>query len=274
VRPEHLRDDQDQIRRGRTARQLPGQPDAHDVRHRLVERLAEQDRLGLDASDAEAEHAQPVDHRRVRVRPDQGVGEGDAGAGLVVAIGDDRSEELQVDLVDDAGAGRDDAQVAECGLGPAQELVALAVALVFALDVEGEGAGRPEPVDLDRMVDDEIGRDERIDGGRVAAEVRHRIAHDGEIDDRGHAGEVLEHDARWHEWDLGLGRDARPPRGERANVRLGHDPAAGVPEQVLEQDLDRHRGRRQVDQAGQRIEPIQVGQALAEGRPGAEWIRP
>ena len=65
--------------------------------------------------------------------------------------------------MDDAGPGRHDAQVAERGLGPAQELVALAVAVVLALDVEGERAGRPEPVDLDRVVDDEVGRNERVD---------------------------------------------------------------------------------------------------------------
>ena len=70
--------------------------------------------------------------------------------------------------MDDPGPGRHDAQVAEGGLGPAQELVALAVAVVFALDVEGERARRPEPVDLDGMVDDEVGRDERVDLGRIA----------------------------------------------------------------------------------------------------------
>ena len=121
----------------------PGQADPDDVGHRLVERLAEQDGLGLDAADAVAQHAERVDHRRVRVGPDEGVREGDA-----VALVDDRRQELEVDLVDDARPGRDDAQVAERGLRPAQQLVALAVALVLALDVEGEGApasrtGRP-----------------------------------------------------------------------------------------------------------------------------------
>ena len=64
------------------------------------------------------------------------------------------------------------AQVAEGGLRPAQELVALDVALVLALDVERERAGRPEPVDLDGVVDDEVGRHERVDQRRVAAERR------------------------------------------------------------------------------------------------------
>jgi hypothetical protein len=42
---------------------------------------------------------------------------------------------LDVDLVDDAGARRDDLEVVERRLAPAQELVALAVALVLELDV-------------------------------------------------------------------------------------------------------------------------------------------
>ena len=53
---------------------------------------------------------------------------------------------------------------------------------------------------------------------RVAAEVGHRVAHDREVDDGGHAGEVLEDDPRRHERDLGLGGDARPPGGERLDV--------------------------------------------------------
>ena len=112
-------------------RQLAVEPDADDPRHRLVERLAEQDGLGLDPADAVAQDAEPVDHRRVRVRPDERVREGDPPA-VVRAVRDDRGEELEVDLVDDPGAGRHDPQVAERGLGPAQELVALAVALVLA----------------------------------------------------------------------------------------------------------------------------------------------
>ena len=58
VRPQHLGHDQDEVGRGRAARQLAGEPDADDLRHRLVERLAEQHGLGLDAADAVAQHAE------------------------------------------------------------------------------------------------------------------------------------------------------------------------------------------------------------------------
>ena len=256
----------------------PVEPDADDPRHRLVQRLAQQHGLGLDPADAVAEHAEPVDHRRVGVGADERVGEGDAPA-VVLAVRDDRREVLEVDLVDDAGAGRHDAQVAERGLRPAQQLVALAVALVLALDVDRERARAAPRVDLDRVVDDEVGGHQRVDPRRVAAEVRHRVAHRGEVDDRGHAGEVLEHDARGHERDLGLARAARAPGGERRDVLLADDAAAGVAQRVLEQDLERDRGPAEVDaerEAGrrERRQPVEVGEAGAERGAGAEGVGP
>ena len=87
--------------------------------------------------------------------------------------------------------GRDDLEVVERGLAPAQELVALAVALVLDLDVALEGVGAAEDVDDHGVVDDQLGRGERVDLGRVAAEVGDGLAHRGEVDDAGHAGEVL-----------------------------------------------------------------------------------
>ena len=218
--------------------------------------------------DAVAQDAEPVDHRRVGIGADERVRERDP----VVARSTTRREELQVDLVDDAGARRHDPQVAERGLRPAQQLVALDVALVLAFDVEGERAGRAELVDLHRVVDDEVGRDERVDQARIATELRHRIAHGREVDHGGHAGEVLEDDPRRHEGDLGLRRDPGPPRGQRLDILLAHHPAARVTEQVLEQDPDRDRGRREVDPIAEDGEPVEIGEAGTERRPGSEGV--
>ena len=147
--------------------------------HEHRERLAEHRRLGLDPADAPAEHAEAVDHRRVRVGADERVREG-----LPVARLDDAREVLEVDLVDDPGAGRHDLEVGERALAPAQERVALAVALELELDVAAERELRRELVDLHRVVDHELGRDQRVDPRRVAAEVGHRVAHRREVDDR------------------------------------------------------------------------------------------
>ena len=75
---QHLGDDEHEVGRGRAARELPGEAHADDPGHGLVERLAEEDGLGLDAADAVPEHAEPVDHRRVGVGPHERVRERDA----------------------------------------------------------------------------------------------------------------------------------------------------------------------------------------------------
>ena len=121
---------------------------------------------------------------------------------VALAAEDDLAEVLEVDLVADPGRRRDHAEVVERLLAPAQERVALAVALVVALGVDGEGARVAEGVDLDRVVDDQVDGDQRIDLRRVAAELVHRVAHRRQVDDRGDAGEVLHQDPGRLEGDL------------------------------------------------------------------------
>ena len=197
------------------------------------------------------------------------------GPSLVGPGRHNRGQELEVHLVDDPGSRRDDAQIVERRLRPAQQGVALAVPVVLALDVEGERGRRPEPVDLDRVVDDQVGGDERVDPGRVAAEVGHRVAHRGQVDDRRNAGEVLEDHPRRHERQLDVVAGRRPgsPPGERLDVSRSDDPAAGVAEGVLEQDLDRHRDPSEVHtEVFESAQPVEVGERRAEARPGIERI--
>ena len=176
---QHLRHGQHEVGRRRALGQPAGQLEADDLRHEHRQRLAEHRRLGLDPADAPAEHAEPVDHRRVRVGADERVGEGTPAALL-----DDAREVLEVDLVHDPRPRRHDPQVVERALAPAQERVALAVALELELDVLREREPRPELVHLHGVVDHELGRDHRIDLPRVAAHVVHRVAHRREVDDR------------------------------------------------------------------------------------------
>ncbi len=151
----------------------------------------------------------------------------------------------------DAGAWRHDREVGEGLLAPLEEAVAFLVLLVFARHVLGERFAGAEVVDHDRVVDDEIDRDQRIDLVRVAAERRHRVAHRREIDDGGDAGEVLHQDARGTEGDLVLGLAAIVgPGGDRLHVRLLDAAAILVAEQVLEDDLER---KRQLRDAGESV---------------------
>ena len=140
----------------------------------------------------------------------------------------------------DPGGRRHDAEVVERLLAPAQERVALAVALVVALGVDVEGARAAEGVDLDRVVDHEVDRDQRVDPRRVAAELVHRVAHRRQVDDRRHAGEVLHQDPGRLEGDLlRSGSAVGVPGGDRLDVGGGHRVAVLEPQRVLEQDLER-----------------------------------
>ncbi len=193
------------------------------------------------------------------------------------SVGDDGGQELEIDLVDDPGSRGHDPQVPERRLRPAQELVPLTVALVLALDVEGEGTGTAPGVDLDRVVDDEVRGDQRVHPRGVAAQVRHRVAHHGEVHDRRNAGEVLEHDPAGHERDLGLAGPSGAPAGERRNVVLADDATARMAERVLEQDLEGHRRQGKVHaqvEAGraERGQPVVIGEAGAEGGARAECV--
>ena len=89
------------------------------------------------------------------------------------------------------------------------------------------------------MVDDELGGDLGVDRRRVAAQRDHRLAHCGEVDDRGHPCEVLEEDARRAERDLVLRLGLGVPLGDGTHL-LGASVAQRLrPEHVLEQDAKR-----------------------------------
>ena len=139
---QHLDDGENEVCRGDAFLELAGQFEADDFRHQHRLRLAEHGGFSFDAADAPAEDGEAVDHGRVAVSADDGVGVGEI-FGAVFVGPDDVREVLEVDLVADAGAGRDDAEVVERALAPFQEVVAFDVAFVFEFDVVGEGLGVP-----------------------------------------------------------------------------------------------------------------------------------
>ena len=160
--------------------------------------LAEHGRLCLDATHAPAQYAETVHHGGVRVGTDERIGVG-------VAVGvreDDAGEMLHVHLVNDAGVGWDDLEVVEGGLAPAEERVAFAVARVFNVHVVGQRVRAAVGVHLHRVVDDQFSRGQRIHAGGIAAELHDGIAHGGQVNDAGNAGEVLHDDARRREGDF------------------------------------------------------------------------
>ena len=68
-----------------------------------------------------------------------------------------------------------------------------------------EGVGGAEFVYLDGVVDYQFDRLQRIDQSRVAAQLLHGVAHGGQVDHAGDAGEILEQDAAGGEGDFLVG---------------------------------------------------------------------
>ena len=137
-------------------------------------------------------------------------------------------------------SGRHDAEIVEGRLAPFQETIALAIALIFEIDIGLERLVAAEGIDDHRMVDDEIDRHERIDLLRIAAELGHRIAHGGKVDDRRHAGEILHQNARRTKRDFALQLAlVDEPFGDRLDVFLGDRAAVLETQQIFEQHLHR-----------------------------------
>src|SRR5690606_3769167 len=111
------------------------------------------------------------------------------------------------------------------------------VALVLHFDVAFEGVGAPEHVDDHRVVDDQLGRGQRVDLGGVAAQVPDCLTHGGQVDHAGHAGEVLHDHAGRSELDLLAGLRLGVPVGQRANMVGGDVHAVLGAQQVLQQHL-------------------------------------
>ena len=154
----------------------------------------------------------------------------------------------------DSRPGRHQPEVVERALGPAQQGVALEVAGVLDRDVLVVGGRVARALDDHRVVDHQLHGDEGVDLRRVAAEAGQRVTHGGQVDDGGHAGEVLHEHALGCERDLvrGVTRRSPVPFGVGAPPRDGDDVVRRdvrsvlVAQQVLKQDLDGVRQARHV----------------------------
>ena len=132
---EHLGDGEHHVGGGDAFGQFTGDLEPDDLGDQHRDRLAQHGGLGLDAAHAPAHHAQPVHHRRVGVGAHERV-----GVGVASVVGEhDSGQVLEVHLVADAHVGGHDAEVVEPLLAPAQEAVALLVALELAVGVDLEG---------------------------------------------------------------------------------------------------------------------------------------
>ncbi len=121
------------------------------------------------------------------------------------------------------------------------------------------------------MVDDQLGGREGIDALGIAAEGLDGVAHGGEIDDGGHAGEVLHEDAGGHVGDFAAGLGLGVPVGEEFDVGGGDVDAVFAAQQIFEQDFEAEGQAREIEAAGgERGKAIDGVGAVAGGEHGLD----
>ena len=146
---------------------------------------------------------------------------------------------FQVHLVNDAGIGRHDRQIAEGGLAPAQESIAFFVANEFEFGIELKRLGRAEFVHLHRVINHQLRRLQGIDQRGIAREPLHGIAHGGQIHHRRHAGKVLQQHAAGGKSNFLVGLGFAVPRGQSPDVIRGHIAAVFGAQQIFQQNAER-----------------------------------
>src|SRR5262249_40540006 len=145
-------------------------------------RLAKHGRLCLNPTDAPADDAQSINHRGMGVGPNQGV-----WVKSSPRKHHDLREILEIHLMTNSCARRDDAKILKSLLTPTKKNIALAIAFVFNIGVEGEGRRRRELIDLDGVVDHKIHRYQRIDFVGVSFKLFHGVAHSSQVHDGGNS---------------------------------------------------------------------------------------
>ena len=158
------------------------------------------------------------------------------GLAVHVAGPDGLTEIFEIHLVTNSGARRHDAEILKRGRAPAQEFIALLVALILDLDILLETVRTSEIVDHDRVIDDQIDGDLRVDRIGAGAQILRRIAHRSEVDHRWHASKVLHQDAGGPVSDLVSDLAAIVEPGlERDDIVLCHRRAVFIAQHVFEQ---------------------------------------
>ncbi len=123
---------------------------------------------------------------------------------------------------------------------PAQKSVAFFVALEFQQCIYIECFGRPEFIDLYRVINDQLRRLQRINKPGIAAQPLHRIAHGSQINHCGTPVKSLQEHAARRKSNFLLRLRILVPGSQRANFTLAHIASIFSAQQVLEQNAKRN----------------------------------
>ena len=150
--------------------------------------------LRFDAADTPAQHAEPADHRRVAVGAEKRI-RARQGHPRRLFQQHHRRQPFQIELMHDAAARRDQADVREGPGAPFEELEPFPIARNLDFFVEG---ARVRPASMHRnqgVVTNEIDRNARIGFARIAAAPCDLVAQRSHVGHQRDAGEILQQQA-------------------------------------------------------------------------------
>ena len=208
---EHLRENKRSVHRRNTFGKTTGKMHADDTRNERRNRLSERRRLRLDAANAPRQHTDAVCRRRMAVRSYHRIEIGNLLAILILSH-NARCKMLDVNLMADSRPRRNNAHVLERFLRLIfEKTIALAIAGKLHLHILLKRLRAPCNVGNDRMIDNQVQRNLRIDSRGIAPEIASCLAHGGKIDENRHAREVFTRRLRRHVFDFSalLARESR-----------------------------------------------------------------
>ena len=203
--------------------------------------LAQQHCFRLDAAHAPAHDAEAVYHGGMGIGAQHAV-RIDQKFPVPCAGGDHRGQVFEVDLMDDAGARRHHPEIVKGPLSPVEHGVALMVALHLQTDIDSKGLGAGGSVNLDGVVDHQVGRDKGVHGGGIAAVTGQGGTQRRQVDQGRNPGKILEKYPARHERDGGITDPPGLPGGQIVDILSAGQALGIMAEQVFKENAE---GKRQ-----------------------------
>ena len=189
---------QHDVRRSNALLRLAAQFHADDVRQAHPGSAAQHHAFGLQATHADGDYAQGVDHRGVAVGADQRIRKSDAVFYLHY-----RTHAFEVDLVQDTVTRRNHVDVLERFFGPVDEVETVFVTTIFDGAVLGERVRiGTAALHRQRVVYHQLRRHDRVYQGRVTALKGNGVTQAGEVNQCGLAQDVMTNHTRREPWKI------------------------------------------------------------------------
>ena len=143
--------------------------------------------------------------------------------------------------MDDACGRRDEPEVGKRSAAPAQEFVPFAVPLKFPSLIQTQRFRRSKHIHLDRMVNDEVTRDHRVDLLRIPPFAAQTGPEGRQIHQGRDPGKILQHHPGRFEWNLLSGARLGIPQSQAPDVPLRYLGPVEISQERFQKDFDGKR---------------------------------